>query len=218
VPKEGGALRALCEDIKKGETDKRKLFETYGDAYVRVYKGIDHAISLIKKPKPYARKERPKNSIWFGNAGAGKSWDIEQTAIDAGLSMFKVPMKQLEKDWYNGYEGEEILWLDEFRGGTMKPQHFLEFLDGLALLPVKNGYAPSQVKYIFMASPHHPINWWPQWYAKEPNNWAQVKRRLDQVLYVCDQVVTKTDLDNTDEYKLHTESVVIKDYQPKFNE
>lgn len=137
--------------------------------------------------------------------------------MDGGLSMFKVPMKQLESGWYDGYQGEEVLWFDEFRGGTMKPQHFLELLDGLDRLPIKGSFIPNQSKYLFFASPDHPINWWLNWYKKDPNNWAQVKRRLDKIYSVAERVVTDVTSISETEFKKE-ESTEIHDYKPKFND
>ena len=199
----------MCEDIKKGETDTNRLFETYGHNYLRYYKGVDHVIKNRKRPAPYERKERPKNCIWFGKAGQGKTWDAEQTAIDAELSMFKVPMRQLKQGWYDGYQGEEVILFDDFRGAAMEPHEFLNLLDGLDRLPVKGNYTTNYAKHLFFTSSDHPINWWPKWYAKDPNNWAQVRRRLDKVYLADNHSVQDTDLNEYRIYQTEIETIKV---------
>jgi len=184
-------LESLCEEIKNGNTDKGDLFERYGATYVRAYRGIAHAIDLVKKPKAYERIQRPKNGIWFGTTGSGKTWDAEQVAIDNGQSMFKVPIRQLKDGWYDGYNGEDIILFDDFRGKSMEPHEFLNLLDGMVRFPVKGGYVENKSSCLFFTSPDHPINWWPKWYDKCDNNWAQVARRLDKVYYCQKESVDK---------------------------
>jgi len=206
---DAGGLQQLTDEIKAGNHDRRDLFVKYGPVYTRVYRGIDHCINLVKKPKPYQRKERPKNCIWFGKAGSGKTWDAEQTAIDAELSMFKIPMRQLKQGWYDGYAGEEIILFDDFRGSSMEPHEFLNLLDGLDRLPVKRDYVSNHANHLFFTSSDHPINWWPKWYSKDPNNWAQVRRRLDKLYIAQDHQVSNVDIDEYKIYQTEIETVKV---------
>lgn len=201
----------MCEDIKSGETNKRKLFEDYGATYLRSYKAVGHAMELMKKPKAYKRTVAPDNCVWFGKAGQGKTWDAEQYAIDREMSMFKIPMKQLKAGWYNGYEGEEILLFDDFRGTAMEPHEFLNLLDGIPRLPIKGDFVENKATHLFFTSATHPINWWPNWYAKDDNNWAQVERRLKKINVVQNYVVAET---MKSDYAMYKD--VIQDYQPTF--
>jgi len=200
---------AMIEEIKNGETDKEKLGEKYGATYVRMYRGVDHYIGLMKKPRVYERTEVPDNGIWFGKAGSGKTWDAEQKAIDRGMSMFKVPIAQIKKGWYDGYGNEEIILFDDFRGGSMEPHEFLNLLDGLERLPIKGSHVANKSKVLFFTSPDHPINWWPKWYAKDDNNWAQVKRRLRKIFYCENQNITETDIEDYNVYKNTIETVKV---------
>lgn len=202
-------LEALCEDIKEGKTDKAELFDKYGATYLRVYRGVDHCITLANKPKAYERPNKPINQIWFGKAGSGKTYDAEQQAIDGQYSLFKLPISQLRKGWYDGYAGEDIILFDDFRGSSMEPHEFLNLLDGLPRLACKGGHLVNKARFLFFTSPDHPINWWPKWYAKDENNWAQVKRRLGDVYHCDDQKYTKTDNNDCSFYKNEIETVKV---------
>lgn len=206
----------MVEEIKSGNNDKAALFEKYGSTYLRMYKAADHCINLVAqtKPKPYTRTIAPKNGIWFGEAGCGKTYGAEQVAIDNGKSMFKIPIAQLKKGWYDGYQGEEIVLFDDFRGSSMEPQEFLNLLDGIAQFPIKGGHVQNKASVLFFTSPDHPINWWPKWYAKTPNNWKQVQRRLN-VVYNCTKDeqghhATETDISESEIYKNQIETFFVK--------
>jgi hypothetical protein len=212
MPKDGGKplkLQNLIDEVKEGETSKKALLEKYGAVYVRTYRGIDEAMRLLKKPKVYQRREAPKNMIWFGKAGQGKTWDAEQVAIDAELSMFKIGMKQLKQGWYDGYAGEDAILYDDFRGASMEPHEFLNLLDGLERLPIKGSFVENTSRFLLFTRSDHPINWWPKWYAKDPNNWEQVKRRLNVIYFTDQQVSTATDKEEFAIYKNEIETVKI---------
>lgn len=198
---QSGGLQDLVDDIKGGLHDKRALADKYGATYVRTYRGIAHMIDMYKKPPVYQRREKPRNAVWFGTTGSGKTYDAEQQAIDAEKSMMKIPMKQVKQGWYDGYQGEEIILFDDFRGSSMEPHEFLNLLDGLPRLPVKGDFIENKSTILFFTSAEHPINWWPKWYAKSDNNWAQVKRRLDHIYQAQDYKITEIDKDEAESYK-----------------
>lgn len=185
------------------------MFNKYGPTYARLYKSIDHCISLVQKPQPYKRTAKPQNAIWFGKAGSGKTYAAEQQAIDGNLSLFKLPISQLKKGWYDGYNNEDIILFDDFRGSSMEPHEFLNLLDGLQRLPIKGGYITNLSTTLFFTSPDHPINWWPKWYAKDDNNWAQVKRRLGDIWWCDEQKYIKTDNEEYNLYKNNIETIKI---------
>lgn len=196
----------MWEDIYNGQKSKQELFGEYKGYYGRVYRAVEHCARLVKKPKVYERTERPRNGVWFGKAGSGKTYGAEQVAIDMNESMFKMPIHQMKKGWYDGYAGETIILYDDFRGSCMEPHEFLNLLDGLQRLPIKGGYEENKARCLFFTSPDHPINWWPKWYAKDENNWAQVKRRLDKIYWCVDKKETETDINESQLYK-NTEEI-----------
>ena len=55
----------------------------------------------------------------YGDPGTGKSYatmDILKNQVDAGGRVFKPRLAQQSggKQWYDGYDGEEALWIDEY--------------------------------------------------------------------------------------------------------
>lgn len=200
----------MWDEVKSGSITEAELLQKYGGHYGRYYKAVGHCLRLAKKPKTYQRIERPANAIWFGPAGSGKTWAAEEFAIQAEHSMWKMPVSQLKSNWYDGYNGEDIILYDDFRGSCIQPQEFLNLLDGMKQFPIKGGFVENKSKYLFFTSPDHPINWWPNWYAKDENNWAQVKRRLDKIYQMDTHKGIETDVDSSQLYKHFIPIVSVK--------
>jgi len=210
--------KAMFDDIVAGEQDETKLLTTYGVTYGRMYKSVAHCMDLVKRQKkePYQRNERFKVCIWFGLAGAGKTWDAEQQAIDGGLSMWKADMDQIKKGWFNGYNGEEVILFDDYRGSVMQFHALLNFIDRPKRFPVKGGYVENTAKFLFITSPEHPVNWYKTFMSIE-NDWNQLSRRINNIY--CAETVegvhTVNEVTDRDRMDFKKEEI-FTEYQPKF--
>jgi len=214
-----GATTAMFEEIKGGETNKRKLFETYGAAYGRIYKGVSHCIDLVKVPKKFERRPPLEVTVWFGKSGHGKTYQCEETMLACELSSAKLASEQLRHPWYDMYDGEQVLWLDDFRGCDMKPHHLIQLMNNQEKLPIKGGFRENVAQYLFITTPDHPRTWWKNWY-KEPNNVEQIRRRIKTVFH-CEKVGEEYTISNVtdanwEEYKGEAEIEEGTSYKPKF--
>jgi len=215
----GRAAEAMCEEIKTGETDSKALFEKYGATYLRTYKGVEHCRRLVKKHKPFERRPPLEVVVWFGKSGHGKTYQCEETMIQCQLSAGKIASEQLRHPWYDMYDGEDVIWLDDFRGCDMKPHHLIQLMNNQEKLPVKGGFRDNVAKYLFITTPEHPRTWWKNWY-KDENNVEQIRRRIKSIFF-CEkageeyQVTNVTDA-NWDEYKGEGEIEEGTSYKPKF--
>lgn len=177
------------QEILNSETKQeawRKLVEMKPrDAAIngqKVLQGWETHQTMAGKKRKYVRRDPPQVHVYFGSTGTGKTYRCEQFAIDNDMSLGLLNMEQLKKGWYTDWANQEIAWLDDFRGGVMQPHEFLNLLDSkMESVPVKGGKALWGPKYIFITSSDHPVNWWPNWYAKDGNNWAQVARRISKI-------------------------------------
>jgi len=159
------------------------------------------ATQSFRGKRKFERRKMPDVKVFFGKTHSGKSYGCEQFAIDMEKSMTAIDMTELRRGWFAGWRGdEEICWLDEFRGDSMKPADFLQLINNTAdTKPIKGGAIEFDPETILITSSDHPINWWPKWYKKDPNNWAQVSRRIE--IYHCQwdgkDTYTKDLLDNS---------------------
>lgn len=63
-------------------------------------------------------------------------------------------------EWWDGYDGEEILLIDEFYG-QLKPARLLHLLDGYQLrLPIKGGFTYAQWTTVYITSNVPPEEWY----------------------------------------------------------
>lgn len=210
----------MCDDIKAG-VPETELFDKYQGTYLTRYKGVQHAMSMFKKPKlcadPDEVKEPTVTTIWlFGDAGTGKSRRARKMAFQRGQSLY-------EKDkgtgiYWDNYIGEDAILLDEMDGATMKWSDFKRITDpfrGPLQVQIKGGTVYLKATTIYITSPQHPVDTY-KTLRKVPNDWAQMKRRLYKI-YHCSEYnpdIATGMIDVTDE---PLPEPIIHDYQPKFN-
>ena len=97
-------------------------------------------------------------SAWvlYGPTGVGKSRAAFALGGDDAFSV-TVPGKDI---WFDGYEGERTLIIDEF-AGQIRLQYLLRLLDGYPLqLPVKGGHAWALYTEVIITSNYSPISWY----------------------------------------------------------
>ena len=90
--------------------------------------------------------------VLWGTTGTGKT----RKAVEAGA--FK--WSPSDPEWFNGYQGEDVLLIDEFYG-QIKPGRLLELLDGYSCrLPTKGGFVYAAWTKVFITSNTDPDSWY----------------------------------------------------------
>lgn len=90
--------------------------------------------------------------VHHGATGTGK------TRVPYDLGAYK--WEPVTPEWWDGYDGENILLIDEFYG-QLKPARMLAILDGYQLrLPIKGGHTYAQWTKIYITSNVHPDEWY----------------------------------------------------------
>lgn len=111
--------------------------------------------------------------IW-GPTGTGKS----KYCLDNYPDAYWKP----QSDWWDGYEGQDTIIIDEFYG-WLPYSSLLRILDRYPLVcGTKFGHTAMLAKTIVITSNKHPI----EWYAfgkSDKYDWPAFNRRLDQVLH-----------------------------------
>ncbi len=84
--------------------------------------------------------------------------------------------------WWDGYRGERIVILDDFRGSSLSITHFKRLLDRYALrVEVKGASCPMAATHFFITTNLEPKEWWAEeLYAREE---SAITRRITKVLY-----------------------------------
>lgn len=164
----------------------RSLHE--GGTYLRVYRGVGHCIQLSAAPPlppedPDLPREASIQVEWFyGATATGKTRRVQKYAFENQQSLFT--KTSATKQWWDGYRGEEIVCMDDFRGNDMQFHEFLQFTDPFRRLdyPVqtKGGGIKIKARTIFVTSAQHPIDTWKS-LRRIDNDWNQLERRLNHI-------------------------------------
>ena len=94
-----------------------------------------------------------------GDAGTGKTaYAIAQSEKDGGYFKPDLSKKDI---WFNGYQGQKNLILDDFRGKSTSFDNLLRLLDGHKLeLPIKGGHTYALWERVWITSNQTPDEWY----------------------------------------------------------
>lgn len=186
-------LQWLHDSIKEGKTDL-ELLETSPDAYCRNIKGIDRMRALYMEQEGNKMRDNITCEVIYGWAGGGKSTGVYNK--HNANEIYKHTIVNEKDMWYNGYNGQKVLLIDDFYGEGMKYTNFLHVLDRLPLrLPVKNSFAYALWDKVYITSNKHPEEWFPEGLTDA------LKRRINRITQVLpggERVITHDDGKITD--------------------
>lgn len=143
-------LDAVKEAIDGG-ANLRDISQRFFGTYVRYPQGLRGYYDLNQVP---ADRKNMK-IVWFwGPTGTGKSrrcLDLISSAPN-GWTSYSLTSSPTGT-WYTGYCGEQIMYVDEFRGGWMKHDAALRLFDRTPYLaPVHGGKVPLCVELLLVTS------------------------------------------------------------------
>lgn len=166
-------LDKMKEAIGQGKNVKQMI--TDGDiTSLAALKSAD----LLQRYLEAKRDWKPK-VIWiWGEAGTGKSKLAAKIFRFHGNEVYRRCPGQGE--WWDGYDGQPSVWLDDLRESDYKMTTLLSILDRYEhRVPVKGGFRQLQARLIIITSITHPRTW----YLKSTDEpIEQLRRRVDEVL------------------------------------
>lgn len=184
-------LARLHSAIKQGKSFEELMEIDFG-ACLRYSKGIEKAISMYAK-----NIDTPKKVyLYWGDSGTGKS--------KSAAEKFPEAWWKPEGEWFDGYEGQNEVIIDDFTPGSIKTGLLLKLLDRYPLrVPVKGGFKVWKPKKIIITS-NYPIEEW-----KIPaKSFDAVKRRIHVIKHFVSDDVTGEEEDETEE-KGDSEAVIL---------
>nr|ATP66717.1 Rep [Rodent circovirus] len=175
------------EDIHRMLKDGMSLLEVaeqhFGD-FVRYHRGFALYADLLARKKQKEREPvRPDVIVYLGPAGAGKShncYNYPGYKTDG----YKYLCQADNKVYFDGYEGESIIWFDEFRGSVLPFSLFLQLTDKWGCrVEYKGGSIEIFAKTILISTVEWPTTWWAgsRKFTADPN---QLWRRITNIFYV----------------------------------
>jgi len=154
----GQGIRSDLKTVTSKVLGKRSLREIateHPETWVRYHRGIESLAYRIDDPPD----ERPMETIlYYGDARTGKSTKARSIAKLYGrVYRLKVQNKKL---WWDGYQGEPSILIDEFKG-WIDPRTLNEILDPFKYQSeIKGGHVYAKYEHVFITSHYDIEEWW----------------------------------------------------------
>lgn len=121
--------------------------------------------------------------VLWGRSGAGKSLWARDYCQHRGLSLYSKPLtKSSDVQWFDGYDGEECLLLDDFTDQAVGFRELLIWLDLYKhRVQIKGGMAIAAWRHVIITSNEDPATWYTSLgYPGDKRD--PLTRRLDHIL------------------------------------
>ena len=162
-------LAALRQDLESGDS-LRLVSQNHFSNFVRYQRGILAYRSLHSEKRDFATEVK----VYWGVAGTGKSRRAYAEADD--------PWVWGGDGWFDGYDGDEHVVMDDFRGSCMKPSMFLKITDRYPCrVPIKGAFVNWRPRTIWITSNVDPREWWPNVDAETQR--AVLRRITEEVVF-----------------------------------
>lgn len=149
----------------------RQIAEAEPSGFIRYHHGIKALrVALSEKGDRKFGPDGPEVWIFWGPAGTGKSRHAFETWPDAYVKM-------TTDKWWDGYEGQDTVIFDDFKGSSMRLHDFQRVIDRYPMrVEMKGGSITlSATRYVFTSN-RHPS----EWYSAEADPHGTVMRRVNE--------------------------------------
>lgn len=155
-----GKVMGLNEaiDLIRSGAPLRDVIETYPAVWVHHGRGLldlRQRLQLEQDRRKFG-PEGPEVWVLYGPSGTGKSRIVAHEWPDA---FWKIPGEK----WWDGYDRQETVVLDDFKDGDLRLTDLQRLLDRYPLwVEVKGGAVPMLAKRYVITSNTHPDLWYPK--------------------------------------------------------
>lgn len=163
-----GEVTELLNEGKK----LRDIAETHAPVLIKYPRGMQLVRSLLIKPRDGSII--PEVRVYWGATGTGKTLAARTWLPDAYVWTPDL------KGWWEGYDGEEDVIFEEFRGSLMFSTMLMLLDRNSAKVPVKGGHCEFRALRIAICSPLPPESWYPN-KCSDQDSLDQLMRRITSV-------------------------------------
>lgn len=182
TPGKRNDLKDCILELKKGRTIKELILDddvSFSSTYCRYPKGITNISHIIRSTGP----KLPPFILWLsGSTGTGKTRAAHDLAQHLGCSD-DIWLSNSGLQWFDGYDGNAIALLDDYRTGHCKFPFLLRLLDRYVIdVPIKGGFVRWAPKLIVITAPRSATAMWDY---RSDEDLKQLDRRLT-TSFSCD--------------------------------
>lgn len=175
-------LVILKNRLVAGETTVGKIILDDPYAFHNNGRTLEAIAREIERSIP-ARNFQPQVFWHFGTTETGKTYDVLKFCDEHKLTRYKYHFTK-HNSWQDGYKNQDVIWLDEFRGGHLEWQQLLD-LTGRNQQQFdrrRDGLIENTSKYIFITSPMPP---WEIYTHRQNDSMLQFLRRITELRRYC---------------------------------
>lgn len=173
-------LSAVAELVK----DRRKMIDIVKEhpvEFIKYHSGIEKMDTILLRDEYKEVKRNVNVVVYYGPPGTSKTYMAEGEGPHYKLT------ESMEK-WWDGYEGQELLIIDDFRG-WIKFSTLLNILDQYPFcIQIKYGFTYARWTKVIITTNTEPEQWYP--YAKDIDKKALMRRI--HTIETFDKVYDKT--------------------------
>lgn len=190
----------IIHDLLRSGVPMRQIAEEYFTTWCRNYRAFQEYRNLVNnQPRDF----QTNVVVYWGEAsGTGKTRSALNLANELchdnpGWSPYWMPKPNQDSVYFNGYDGQEVVILDEFYGWI--PRDLMQRMcDRYPLLVnTKGGMVNFRPHYIIITSNQNPERWWQRLGLGEP-----MRRRLSPPIALIHHVVERIHFPEDDERPL----------------
>ena len=176
-------LAAVAALVSTGAS-KRAVAEAFPREFIQFGRGIEHLQAVLQ-----GRRDGPPEVFWFwGPTGTGKTRTAYSTCTIEVDGVAHDPFfKMATNKWWDGYEGQRDVIIDDFRRDFCTFAELLRLLDRYPLtVEIKGGTVSFTSRRIFITTPKNVED---TWEGRNVGDLEQLRRRITEVRFFAPAAV-----------------------------
>jgi len=166
-------IHSMVDLIKSGKRTIDQL-DADPDTFVKYSRGFQDVRRVIQQSQAKQIRHNLHVTVFWGAAGTGKTRTVYDTH---GVENVFTLIADNSACWFDGYEGEDVLLIDDFKGWVTYSM-LLKILDIYPLrCPVKNSFTYAKWTKVYITSNYDPATW----YSGAGIDYNALKRRFHAV-------------------------------------
>jgi len=178
----------LFFDAVKVRTSLVTLIEEHTETIARYPKfrmTIIQGLSYEEKLRMYMAGDKQLVTVIYGSAGRGKTRYVYEKHDARDIHRVSMGDGSNKSLWFDGYEMQPVLLIDDFREGAIRLEKLLRLLDRYPEpCQVKGDIVYPSYKFIYITTGNHPKFWYGKVMQIHPENRAMLMRRFDEILNI----------------------------------